>query len=377
MRCVYRPAEFRVIEQIVLSENNPCYRPVPMNSEKNGVSEPSFTKRILFRHWIQLFVFVITLAIGLQFYLFVMQASGTGSVTIPRPAGVEGFLPIGALMSWKRFLLTAKWDTVHPAAMVILGFAMAVSLLFHKAFCSWFCPVGTLSEWLWRMGRKISGVRFQLPRWLDVALRAIKYLLLGLFLWVIFTMSVEAIRMFIHSPYYKISDVKMLHFITRMSLTTGIVLAVLTVGSLFIPNFWCRYFCPYGALTGLLGMIGPTRIKRNTDSCIECGKCSQVCPHRIDVKVKTIVYSPECSACMDCCESCPVDNTLSLQTGFVAGKAGWSSKRMGVVVVAIFGLVYALSALTGHWQTQLPENEFRELLKVIDSPLISHPRTTF
>jgi len=50
------------------------------------------------RNWIQLAVLVLTLGIGLQFYLFVRQAARGGTITIARPAGVEGFLPIGALM---------------------------------------------------------------------------------------------------------------------------------------------------------------------------------------------------------------------------------------------------------------------------------------
>jgi hypothetical protein len=54
-----------------------------------------------FRNWIQLAVMVLTLGIGRQFYLFVRQAAGGGTITIARPAGVEGFLPIGALMGGK------------------------------------------------------------------------------------------------------------------------------------------------------------------------------------------------------------------------------------------------------------------------------------
>jgi hypothetical protein len=49
------------------------------------------------RNWIQLAVLVLTLGLGLQFYLFVRQAAGDGAITIARPAGVEGFLPIDAL----------------------------------------------------------------------------------------------------------------------------------------------------------------------------------------------------------------------------------------------------------------------------------------
>ncbi len=333
--------------------------------------------RIKIRHLIQIAVFITTLIVGMQYYLYIKQAMGTGQITIPRPASVEGFLPIGALMSWKRFLMTAQWDTIHPAAMVIFGFAALLSFTFHKAFCSWFCPVGSLSEWLWKLGERIIGRNFKLPFWLDISLRSLKYMLLGFFLWAVFTMSEAAISQFIHSPYYKLSDVKMLRFFTHMSLTTGIVLVVLTIGSIFVKNFWCRYFCPYGALTGLLGMIGPTKIKRNPESCIECEKCTEACPHAIKVHQKRAVYSAECSACLDCALVCPVQSTLHFRSVGMAQHKKISSRFLAVIVVLIYAGFFSISTLSGNWQSQVPETEFRELLSKIDSPLITHPGMSY
>jgi len=75
------------------------------------------------RHRVQMVFFVLTVAIGLQFLIFVYQALHNDAITVPRPPGVEKFLPIGALMGWKFFVASGTWDPVHPAAMVILGFA--------------------------------------------------------------------------------------------------------------------------------------------------------------------------------------------------------------------------------------------------------------
>ncbi len=325
------------------------------------------------RHLIQLIVFLFTISIGLQFYFYVQQALGQESITIPRPEGVEGFLPIGALMGWKRYFLSGEWDSIHPAAMVFFGFAVIISLFFHKAFCSWFCPVGTLSEWLWKAGKKMLGRNFRLPFWLDYILRSLKYLLLAFFLWVILTMSTHAISLFIDSSYYKLSDVKMLRFFTHMTITTGIVLALLVMGSFFIQNFWCRYFCPYGAFIGLFGFVSPTRINRNSTTCIDCGKCSQACPHALEVNTKINVASLECTACMDCIDVCPIDNTLMLKSFNNSKRMIWSSKSLGAtIVIAFWGITY-LATISGLWKSQLPEVEFRSLLHIIDSPLVTHP----
>ena len=53
------------------------------------------------------------------------------------------------------------------------------------------CPVGTLSENLYKLGRRIFGRNVRLPRWADIALRGLKYLLLGFFVVVIGGMSTE------------------------------------------------------------------------------------------------------------------------------------------------------------------------------------------
>jgi len=328
------------------------------------------------RNWIQLCVLILTLAIGLQFSIYVFQALGTGPITVQRPPGVEGFLPIGALMGWKLFITTGFWDPVHPAAMVILGFAGLVSFLLRKSFCGWFCPVGALSEGLWKLGRRVIGRNYRLPPWSDIPLRSIKYLLLSFFVWVIFSMNPETIMAFLEGAYYKISDVKMLYFFKNLSVLSASVLIFLTLMSIPVRNFWCRYACPYGALMGLFALISPTRIYRDPESCIGCGSCSAECPYHLRVDKKLKIVSPECSGCMDCVRSCPVERTLELKTlGF--GKWVWSTVSLGLVILCLFTSLVYTARISGHWQTRVPEHEVRMFLRQIDSPAISHPRMDF
>jgi polyferredoxin len=324
------------------------------------------------RNYVQLGVFLVTIGIGIHFFIYVLQASGEGVITVPRPAGVEGFLPIGALMGWKLFVLTGIWDPIHPAAMVILGFAAVISFALRKSFCGWFCPVGTLSEWLWKLGRKIFGKNYQLPQWLDYPLRSLKYLLLAFFVWTIFSMSRLAILAFLRSPYYKMSDVKMLFFFTKMSSTTGVVLVILVFASLIIRNSWCRYLCPYGALMGLLSLLSPTRVQRNPETCIDCKLCSEVCPYHLTVDRKLRIISPECNGCMDCTLVCPSRATLELKT-IGMGKSIWSGVRLGAVIIVLYiGLVYS-ATITGHWKSSVSTDEFRLRLQEIHLAKYTHP----
>jgi polyferredoxin len=324
-----------------------------------------------FRNRIQLIFFIMTIAMGIQFYLYVHQILGNDPVTIPRPAGVEGFLPIGALMGWKYFLQTGVWENTHPAAMVILGFAVMISLLIRRSFCSWFCPVGTLSEWAWKIGEFTSGKTSQIPAWMDLPLRSVKYILLGFFLYIILSMSPPDLATFFQSPYYKIADVKMLHFFTKISMVSAFILLLLTVLSFIFRNFWCRYACPYGALLGLFSVVSPTRIRRKPTACSHCRQCARICPSHLPVDQKEQVISPECSSCMDCVSVCPAKNALELKP-YLKRKA-ITTPEMGWCILFFFFIIVYLAGITGHWKSMLSENESRMWLKTTDFSMIQHP----
>lgn len=332
----------------------------------------AFATKLSRRHWVQIIFFALTVAIGIQFAIFVHQAGQTGALTVQRPPGVEGFLPIGALMGWKLFFATGMWDPIHPAAMVIFGFAAVLCFSLRKSFCSYICPAGTLSEWLWRMGRRLLGRNFLPSKWIDIPFRVCKYALLGFFVYIIAQMDTRAIVGFLHSPYYKMSDVKMLHFFTQMSTLTGGVLLLLLIGSFFIRNFWCRYLCPYGALMGLLAMLGPTRIHRSSDTCIDCGRCTKACPYHLPVDQKNSVHSPECSGCLVCVQICPVPGTLALKTGGTKGPK-WAALRLSITLILFFVLSVYTARITGHWQSQMTTLSFRHHLQQIDAPHMKHP----
>ena len=337
---------------------------------KKPAAHPALSARLV----VQLAVLLLTLAVGVQFALFWSQVSGPQPVTVSRPAGVEGFLPIGALMAWKQFILSGHWDRVHPAAMVILGFAALISLLLHKTFCGWFCPLGTLSEGLWRLGRAICGRNLRLPAVLDFPLRSIKYGLLGFFVWIIASMGSAELARFLQSPYYQIADVKMLHFFTRMSATTAVVLAALAVLSLFYKNFWCRYACPYGALMGILAMLGPSHIRRDAVTCTACGRCRKVCPAHLPVPHRLHIRSAECSGCLECVRACPAKGALRFETKGMP-RATWTTVRLGLAIALIFLCTVYGAKLSGHWQSRISPQQLRTLAPTITAD-IRHPSTS-
>ena len=121
-------------------------------------------------------------------------------------------------MNLKVLLASGEMPRLHPAGMFLLLAFLAASWIFRKSFCGWLCPVGTVSEYLWQLGRQTFGRNFRLPRKLDVGLRSLKYVLLALFLFAVGSMSVDAIRAFLEGPYGIVDDVKMLNFFRFLGL---------------------------------------------------------------------------------------------------------------------------------------------------------------
>jgi polyferredoxin len=314
--------------------------------------------------------------LGGEFYVWVRHLQTGGAVSSSlHPAGIDGWLPISGLLNLKYWLLTGRIPDIHPAALFLLLAFLGISFLFRKSFCSWLCPIGTISEYLWRAGRRIFRRNFQIPRWLDIPLRGLKYLLLGFFVWAVVEMSVEAISGFMHSPFGIIADVKMLDFFRFLSLTGLIVIAILAVASLFIQNFWCRYLCPYGALLGLTSFLGPLRIRREPEACINCAKCAKACPSLLPVDRLVIVRSAECTGCLACVSVCPAENALALCLA-QAHVLGTRRRRMPAwalamgIALVFFGVV-GYAKMTDHWKSHVTNAEYQRLVPRADEA--QHP----
>ncbi|MHC4182735.1 MAG: 4Fe-4S binding protein [Planctomycetota bacterium] len=402
-----------------------------------------------FRWIFQIAFLIITIYVGWKFYLFVEYCE-TGGATkyVSRPPGVEAFLPIGAFMGLKYFLGTGKVDPIHPAGFVIFASILATSFLFQRGFCSWICPVGTMSEWAWRFGDwikskfnkgvkywvemfpvkltcglsmistpivalmileiidmgsfkllyyksfslfmvMISGmiialiIPFALPRKIwpfrveDSIARAWKYTLLAFFaVNIVIKMPAEQIGLiFTKAPYMKVADVMMMKFFLNLSMLAIIVLSVMFIFSIFNKNYWCRYFCPYGALIGILGWASALRIVRNKKTCIDCSKCTIACPVYIEVEKKNVIYSVECLGCYDCVGSCPVNGALDMKIVGIGKKIHYAV--YAGLVVGLFVVFMNTARFTGYWHNNIPLQEYMERIPDLDNPKYKHKQGKF
>jgi polyferredoxin len=328
------------------------------------------------RRVVQVVFLVLNAWLAIEFLLWTRYFERSGQTRyFERPAGVDGWLPIAGLMNLKYLFVVHRVPAVHPAAMVLAAAFLLSSLLLKKTFCSWLCPVGTVSECLWKLGRRLMRRNLVVPRWLDIPLRSLKYILMAFFLFIVLSMSAEALNDFMAAPFGIIADVKMLNFFREIGVTGLLVLGALVLLSIFIQNFWCRFLCPYGALMGLVSALSPVRIRRDEQACIDCGKCNKACPASLPVDKLVRIRSMECTSCMECVAACPAENALQLallpRKAAETPAARWRNRalqpRMVAAVLALifFGLVGAARA-TGHWQTNVPRDVYMQLVPHAD-----------
>ncbi|WP_243358094.1 4Fe-4S binding protein [Fundidesulfovibrio terrae] len=292
---------------------------------------------------------------GWRFLGFLAWTADPGAPFVPRPAGVEAFLPIAALAGLKSLVLTGAYDFVHPAGLTILLAAMACALVFRKSFCGFVCPVGLASDLVGAAGRR-AGISRAAPRLLDRLAGAVKYLFLAFFLASIFVlMDAASARQFLASPYNLTADAHLLKLFMHPSGTFLAVLGFLVLAGAVFRNAWCRWLCPYGALLGLLGLAGPCAVSHDAQGCDGCGRCRRACP--MDISPGAAARSPQCVGCGQCVEACPKPGTLRLRL-FTRPVPRFTALIGGT---GLFAGICLLAMALGGWEASLPVAMLRSL----------------
>lgn len=285
--------------------------------------------------------------------LFVLILAFAPKLTKITTPNVEAYCPFGGLLALGSYLSNQALSCSMTSAQIGMGIILfAGVLLFGKLFCSFICPIGTLSEWLGKLGDKLK-IRFTISAVFDKILRSLKYILL--FTTLFYTLQSNELFCKKFDPYYALAS----GFNTDVVVLYAIFAIVLVVlGSVFIRMFWCKYLCPLGAISTIfkfslffivtigvylsllkfgirvsylwplaVASLGAyileiwepkrtifplTKITRNSTTCTHCKLCSDKCPQGIDVASLTQVKHADCNLCGDCLQICPVKNTLTI-----------------------------------------------------------------
>ena len=271
------------------------------------------------RHTVQIFFFVL---IGLLAVNHILAETGPVPLPFLPDVSLHAVCPFGGIES-SISLLTAGTlaKSLQLSTLVMTAIIIILTLIFGAVFCSFVCPLGSIQEWVGKLGKKIFKKKYNtfIPRKVHNVLKYFRYAVLIAV--AILTYKAMTLVFLEVDPYYA-----MYHFFTdEVTIGSLIVLGITLVGSLFVERPWCKYACPYGAFLGLVGKLSLFKIKRSESACTNCTLCNRKCPMNIDIEHKKVIYDSLCNKCMECTDSgvCK-PNALS----FMAGKAKEASDEI-------------------------------------------------
>lgn len=256
----------------------------------------------------QLFFVVLVGLISLNHYLV---ESGS-SIPFLGSSSLHSICPYGGIEAMVAFFqLDIMIPKIHESSFVLTGIVLILGILFGPVVCSYICPLGTVQEWIGKLGKKIFKKKYNhmIPIRLDKILRYLRYFVL-IFTVYLTTQSLRLIFLEV-DPYFALFN----FWSDEVTVGGLIVLAVILVSALFIERPWCKYACPFGAFIGLTNFISIFKIRRNNSTCISCHKCDDACPMNIIVSDKKVITDHQCIRCNECTSDvvCPIGETVELK----------------------------------------------------------------
>jgi polyferredoxin len=313
------PYPFDKIKPIVHGKGD--YRMADQLNSLTGIKPRYPGLRALLNHQIFRRVSQLGFAIFIAYLAIQHVVIGEGGETIT--ASAEAYCPFGGLETLYKYITGGGTfvSHTHLSNVILLVAVLAVALLLRSAFCGWICPLGFLQDLVSNLGsvlqKRIPGLRRAVSSLkkrgarlavLDRYLRYIKYLVL---VWAVGGSAYYGIMVFRdYDPWAALLNV------AEFSFTPGVVVLVVTLmASFFIERPWCRYACPLGAASGLLGKFSPIYLKREESACTSCKICTNSCPMGLEVHTAETIKSADCMTCLECVGACPRNGALEVKLG--------------------------------------------------------------
>ena len=241
----------------------------PAPEFKNGYSFPETTVPAAGPEWQQwLDVAMLTITLSLAAWLAVKRHSRRGLFWLMIfSLFYFGFYkqgcicPIGSIQNVTLSLFNTHY-ALPVTVLIFFALPLLFALFFGRVFCSSVCALGAIQD-------LVAIKPLNLPRQITIGLSVIPYAYLGLavllaatdtgFLICRYDPFIGFFRLTGNAPYLYLGA------------------AFLLVG-VFIARPYCRFFCPYGVLLGLMSRLSRWHLTITPTNCVNCRLCEKSCP---------------------------------------------------------------------------------------------------
>lgn len=202
-----------------------------------------------------------------------------------------------------------SWESVKYSVWMLVA-TVPATVLVGRFFCGFFCSFGAVQDLLWFGSHRLRAL-FPGKRNLKKADRIFRFAKYAvLFYFIIFVWSgVTAVKTAglwqVFGQYVSFGHWPGLKPLLSVG---GVLLLLIFIGSLFVQRFFCRYFCPMGAIYSLISQTSFLKIDKPREECGKCHLCTSKCPMGMDLTKKDRIAGGECISCQKCVSWCPKGN---------------------------------------------------------------------
>ncbi|MBY8988099.1 MAG: 4Fe-4S binding protein [Candidatus Lokiarchaeota archaeon] len=293
------------------------------------------------RRLIQIFAFLIVNYFILEAFLPINLISLEGIVKV-LPIQNSPRNPLSNGGGILEYIFLSMAEGYFPIFFFLLGVLLLVLLFTNRVFCGWICPIGAIQDLTAAIPTKKR--KFKLSR--HKSLLNIKYILVIITIIIIFPLGITKnanilfyidfktqLGAFAEQPigFFSLSEfifVFVPHLIQNVFLPVqfgalefgGYVILIfyslLIILSFWYPRIYCRYICPFAAVSSAITEFSFLKLARNPVRCVgrsECGICENVCPKQIRILDESFDFftgKGECNFCLECKEKCPHEAIL-------------------------------------------------------------------
>ena len=224
--------------------------------------------------------------------------------------------------------------------ILLIAILLLIILFTNRFFCGWICPIGTIQDGCAaipvknkRVVKKETHEKMIKIKYVPVIILIILLVPLGIAKIVDNNFYVEyyaSLGALSQNPlgYFSLSEYIFVFFpevindiwtsATLLPLFSDffkliifIFYIVVIIGSMWYPRVYCKYLCPFGAVTSMISPYAFLKLSRSPVKCVgraECGICERVCPKQVrilDEPFEFFTGKGECNFCLKCKEACP------------------------------------------------------------------------